>query len=54
MKGEEIIAFLVKLLEDQEQIKIEYRLGGDENDDIELNRLCLYKKNDLSRSIGRV
>ena len=54
MDGKDIIAFLVELLEDQEQIKIEYRLGGDENDDIELNRVCGYKKNDSSRSIGRV
>lgn len=40
MKGEEIIAFLVKLLEDQEQIKITYELGGDTDDGSKSKTIC--------------
>ena len=32
MNGEDIIGFLVKLLEEQEQIKITYSLGGKADD----------------------
>ena len=40
MNGEEIIAFLVELLEDQEQIKVTYELGGDTDDGSELKTIC--------------
>lgn len=33
MNGEDIIGYLVKLLEEQEQIKITYSIGGNSDDD---------------------
>ena len=45
MDGKDIIAFLVKLLEDQEQIKISYQLGGETDGDNEFNGVQTYKRN---------
>ena len=39
MNGEDIIGYLVKLLEEQEQIKITYSLGGNRNDGSEFSNL---------------
>lgn len=38
MNGEDVIGFLIQLIEDQEQIKITYELGGDKDDGV--TRLC--------------
>lgn len=40
MNGEDIIGYLVKLLEEQEQIKITYVLRGDEDDDTSIQKVC--------------
>ena len=39
MNGEDIIGYLVKLLEEQEQIKITYSLGGNRNDGSEFSNV---------------
>ena len=48
MKGEDIIGYLVKLLEEQEQIKITYQLGGTKNDGVK--NICSTEGYELSRS----
>jgi hypothetical protein len=48
MNGKDIIGYLVKLLEEQEQIKITYSLGGTKDD--ELERVCSTEGYELSRS----
>ena len=40
MNGEDIIEYLVKLLEDQEQIKITYVLGVNSDDDSNTKNVC--------------
>lgn len=51
MNGEDIIGYLVKLLEEQEQIKITYQLGGTKD---ELERVCSTEGYELSGSSGGV
>ena len=48
MKGEDIIGYLVKLLEEQEQIKITYQLGGTKNDGVK--NICSTEGYELSKS----
>ena len=40
MNGEDIIGYLVKLLEEQEQIKITYQLGGGNSDNNDTVKVC--------------
>lgn len=40
MDGKDIIGYLVKLLEEQEQIKITYQLGGDNDDNNDTVKVC--------------
>lgn len=40
MNGEDIIGYLVKLLEEQEQIKITYSLGGGSDDNSNIVEVC--------------
>ena len=54
MNGEDIIGYLVKLLEEQEEIKITYCLGGNRNDGSELNDLQGSKGSYTKRSTRRV
>jgi hypothetical protein len=39
MNGEDIIGYLIKLLEEQEQIKITYSLGGNRYDGSEFSNV---------------
>ena len=48
MKGEDIIGYLIKLLEEQEQIKITYSLGGTNDDGIK--DICSTEGYELSGS----
>lgn len=48
MKGEDIIGYLVKLLEEQEQIKITYQLGGTNDDGVK--DICSTEGYELSGS----
>ena len=48
MNGEDIIGYLVELLEEQEQIKITYQLGGTKNDGIK--NICSTEGYELSGS----
>lgn len=52
MNGEDILGYLVKLLEEQEQIKITYQLGGTKNDGV--TKLCSTEGVELSGSTGGV
>ena len=48
MNGKDIIGYLVKLLEEQEEIKITYVLGGLENDDSRVETLRRTERSNLS------
>ena len=48
MNGKDIIGYLVKLLEEQEQIKITYQLGGTKDDGVK--DICSTEGYELSGS----
>ena len=50
MNGKDIIGYLVKLLEEQEQIKITYQLGGTNDDDDGVKDICSTEGYELSGS----